>query len=72
MGKNKLTVIFGTAACRLAVDKGVEAAKAALDSGEMDSLQGSYHTYELDTEADLNVVKSVLEDFDGYNAYYWE
>lgn len=38
----------------------------------MDSLQGSYHTYELDTEADLNVVKSVLEDFDGYNAYYWE
>ena len=72
MGKIKLTVIFGTAACNLAADEGVEAAKAALDSGKMDSLQGSYKTYELDTEADLNVVKSVLEDFDGYNAYYYE
>ena len=70
--KYKLTVIYGTDACEIAAEQGVEKAKEALDSRLLDSLQGMHRTYELETEADLEVVKQVLDDFCGWYAYCYE
>ena len=70
--KIKLTVIYGTDACNYAMEHSVNGAKRMLDSGKLDCLQGMHRTYELDTEADLEVVKQVLDDAWGWEASYFE
>ena len=71
-GKIKFTVVYGTDACDCAMENGIEAAQKALDSGELDCLQGMHRTYYLDTEADLEVVKQVLDDAWGWDASHYE
>ena len=70
--KIKFTVIYGTDACDYAMEHSVNSAKRALDSGKLDSLQGMHRTYYLDTEADLEVVKQVLDDAWGWDASHYE
>lgn len=71
-GKIKFTVIYGTDACDYAMEHGINGAKRALNSGKLDCLQGMHRTYYLDTEADLDVVKQVLDDAWGWDASHWE
>ena len=71
-GKINFTVVYGTDACNLALEEGSERAIKALDSEELDCLQGTHRTYYLDTEADLEVVKQVLDDAWGWDASYYD
>lgn len=68
--KIKFTVIFGTEACRYALEEGLEATINALNSSKLS--EGSYHTYYLDTKDDVEEMKRALNDAWGWDASYWD
>lgn len=69
MGKHKLTVVFGTEACRYADNYGVKETVSAIERGEVG---GMYRTYELDTEADAEQLTQALCDAWGWDGSYFD
>ena len=69
MGKHKLTVVFGTEACRYADNYGVHAAVSKIKN---EVIEGMYRTYELDTEADAEQLTQALSDAWGWDGNYFD
>lgn len=72
MSKYRLTVIFGTAACDYADEHGTAETVKALESGELEALDGMWRTYELDTEADVQQLINALDDAWGWDASWFD
>ena len=70
--KIKLVVVFGTEACNYALNYSIKGAIRKIKNGSIDCLSGMYAKYELDTEADVAVLKQALNDAYGWNESYWE
>ena len=67
--KKKLTVVFGTEACRYADEQGVKEAIELIQTGE---LEGMWRTYEMDTEDDIHQLTQALDDAWGWDASTFE
>ena len=66
--KFKLRVVFGTRAAEYAIDHGIEDTIRKIKNG---SLDGEYKVYELDTKRDVEVVKQVILDSNGWEDVVW-
>lgn len=68
MGKFKFTVVFGKEACNYVDEHGVKATVEALETGELEALDGMWRTYEMDTEEDVKQLLQALDDAWGWDA----
>lgn len=67
--KNTLKVVYGEAASRFASDNSFDETVKQIEAGDLD---GSYATYEFDTEKDRNLFIEALQTHDGWLGNYFE